>query len=154
MSDKILPSRILGIDYGLVRIGLSLSDERKIFASPLPNFLADTKMEKTLKNLLNYIQEIEDKNKCTLECIVIGIPLLMSGKPGPLADEVTHFMTLFRSLSSIPIISWDERLTSVQADRSLREGNLSRKKRAKLVDAVSAVILLQSYLDSRSIQLS
>ena len=72
---------------------------------------------------------------------------MMSGKMGFLADETKYFIELLKKLISIPIVSWDERLTSVQAERSMREGNLSRKKRAKSVDNVAAIIILQSYLD-------
>jgi putative holliday junction resolvase len=73
--------------------------------------------------------------------------LLMSGKMGLLADEVTHFVELLKSATSLPVVTWDERLTSVQADRSLREGNFTRKKRSQKVDSVAAVIILQNYLD-------
>ena len=75
------------------------------------------------------------------------MPLMMSGKHGMLADEVEHFVSLLKALIDTPIALWDERLSSVQADRSLREGNFSRKRRAKMVDSVAATIILQSYLD-------
>ena len=143
--------RIVGIDYGLVRIGLSLSDERKIIATALKTFLAEKKAELTAKKLLDELERHASENHYEIEEIVIGMPFMMNGKKGMLADEVIHFCSLLKALSSIPIFSWDERLSSVQADRSLREGNFSRKKRSKLVDGIAAVIILQSYLDSKSL---
>ncbi len=75
----------------------------------------------------------------------------MDGTRGIQADDVAHFAELLKQYLSCEIVLWDERLTSVQAERSLREGNLTRKQRAKQVDKVAAVLILQSYLDSLSI---
>ncbi len=146
---KVLPGRIVGIDYGLTRIGLSLSDEQKIIATPLITFAADKKSEKTVSRLLSELNSHAEKHGYRIEEIVVGLPLLMNGKKGFLADEVLHFIELLRQQTSVPIITWDERLSSVQADRALREGNMSRKKRSQSVDSVAALIILQSYLNSR-----
>lgn len=146
---KGISKRILGIDYGLSRIGLALSDERQIIALPLMVVKADKRSEQTLAILLKTFDEICQKFQCQLEEIIIGLPLMMSGKTGILANEVKLFVQLFTQHCSIPIKTWDERLTSVQAERSLREGSLNRKKRTKLVDTVSATLILQSYLDSK-----
>jgi len=148
-AQKVLPGRIVGIDYGLTRIGLSLSDECKIIATPLITFVADKKSEKTVLKLVAELNSHAEKNRYRIEEIIIGLPLLMSGKKGFLADEVLHFIELLRQNISVPIITWDERLSSVQADRALREGNMSRKKRSQSVDSVAAIIILQSYLNSR-----
>ena len=75
---------------------------------------------------------------------------MMNGTQGPLADEVKEFVLEIRKISTTPVRTWDERLTSVQAERSLQEFALSRKARAKHVDRVSALIILQSYLDYKS----
>lgn len=152
--SKIKPkaTRIIGIDYGLTRLGLALSDERKIIANSLKTFLAEKKAEATAHKLVKELQEHALANHYELEEIVIGMPLMMSGKKGMFADEVNHFVLLLKELISIPVITWDERLSSVQADRSLREGNFSRKKRSKLVDSVAAIIILQSYLDSKGLR--
>jgi putative Holliday junction resolvase len=147
MSPPNIPTRILGIDYGLSRLGFSLSDERKMIASPLSTLQAEKKSEHTVQKLLEFIKELQHTYHCTIEQIVIGMPLLMSGRTGFLADEVAHFITLFKQSSSISIQAWDERLTTVQAERSLRESSLTRKRRSKIVDKVSAAIILQSYLD-------
>lgn len=144
------PKRILGIDYGLTRIGLALSDETKMIAMPLQILLASKKSEQTVQSLLNTIEEISKKYQCIIDEIVIGLPLMMSGKTGIQADEVKHFVELFAKSCPIPVKTWDERLSTVQADRALRESNYNRKKRTKFVDTVSACIILQSYLDSLS----
>ena len=75
------------------------------------------------------------------------MPYRMSGEEGAQAAEVRRFISRLEELLSLPIRSWDERLTSVQADRALREGSFTRKKRAKRVDSVASCLILQSYLD-------
>ncbi len=147
---KSYPKRILGIDFGLRRLGLAVSDERKIIAIPLMTFITEKRSDQTVNKLLEILSELQKKQGYEIEEIVVGLPLLMSGKAGFLADEVKHFIHLLSQSTTIPIQTWDERLTTVQADRSLREENLTRKQRSKLVDTVSAVIILQSYLDNKN----
>lgn len=145
--------RILAIDYGLARIGLALSDESQMIASPLATMKAEKQSEKTVKKLLTEIIRHQKELQYELEEIVVGLPLLLSGKTGLLADEVHHFVALLKKEIPVPIYTWDERLTSVQADRAMREsGSMSRKKRAQSVDSVASVILLQSYLDHKSLK--
>lgn len=150
MQNK--PKRILGLDYGLKRIGLALSDERQIIASPLVTFHAEEKTEKTVSKFIFFIKELQEKGNYEIEKMVVGYPLMMNAKPGFLADETKHFVSLLEKEMTIPIILWDERLTSVQAERSLRESTMTRKKRTKVVDIISAAIILQNYLDSKTIQ--
>lgn len=149
MVNRPIPTRILGIDYGLTRIGLALSDERKIIASSLTTLLAEKKSEHTAKKIIEKIDQIQKEQNCIIDEIVIGLPLMMSGKTGFLADEVKHIVALLGQLTTIPIRMWDERLTTVQAERSLREASMTRKKRSKKIDAICAIIILQCYLDSR-----
>ena len=151
-QNKPPASRIVGIDYGMARIGVSLSDERKIIATPLATIKAEKLARRSATKVLREILAHQEANHYVIEEIVIGLPLLLSGKSGLLADEVKHFVELLRKLTTIPIVTWDERLTSVQAERSLRESNMTRKKRAQVIDAVAAVIILQSYLDHKCIQ--
>lgn len=150
-QDFKQPTRIVGIDYGMARIGLAVSDERKIISTPMETLKAEKGSEQTVAKLLNVLELHQQANRYTIESIVIGFPLLMSGKKGLLADEVTHFVGLIKAKVDYPVIIWDERLTSVQADRSLREGQFSRKKRAQKVDSVAALIILQNYLDFKFI---
>lgn len=141
-------TRYVGIDYGTARLGLSVSDPTKLIAMPLTTLVADKKGESTATKLLKYLDEYALNSNCQIERIIIGMPLTMSGKRGFIADEVHHFIDILKAKTAIAIIPWDERLTSVQAEKSLREGGLNRKKRAKAVDSVAALILLQSYLDA------
>ncbi len=144
-------NRILGIDFGLARLGLALSDPGKIISFPLHVFPAEKKSEQTVKKLIAFIEATAKDKKCTIEMIVVGMPFMMSGKKGLLADEVDHFVSVLRNFTAIPIVTWDERLTTVMAERSLRESSLTRKRRAQVVDAVSAGIMLQNFLDSKRV---
>jgi len=148
-KPKFKSSRIVAIDYGLARLGLALSDERKIIAHSMTTLQAERKAEATAHKLIKELFQHAAANHYEIEEIVIGMPFLMNGKKGMLADEVIHFITLLKNLLQIPINTWDERLSSVQADRSLREGNFSRKRRSKMVDSVAAIIILQSYLEHK-----
>ena len=147
-ESKPPATRILSIDFGLVRLGLAISDEMKIIATPLPTLQAEKKGENTVNKLFLFLEAHAAENRYQLEKIIIGMPLLMDGRIGLLADEVKHFISLLQQKTAVPIVTWDERLTTVQAERSLREASLTRKKRAKKVDSISALIILQNYLDS------
>lgn len=146
-SVKTRATRIIAIDFGLARLGVAISDEMKIIAMPLMTITCESKSDKTVAKVLDELAKHQVANKYDLEAIILGMPLMMSGKMGMLADEVKHFVDVLRQSTSTPIITWDERLTTVQAERSMKEGTMSRKKRSKIVDKVAAVIILQSYLD-------
>ena len=149
MDASLKPTRIIGIDYGMARIGVAFSDERKIIAMPMLTLKAEKKSENTIIKLIGELEKHQQENRYQIETIIIGLPLLMSGKKGLLADEVNHFVELLKKNIHVPILTWDERLTSVQADRSMRERGMSRKKRSQKSDTVAAVIILQNYLDYR-----
>lgn len=146
---KLKAKRLVGIDFGMSRIGLALSDERQIIATPFQTLKAEKKTDLTIIKLLTLLNELQKTHSCEIEEIIVGLPLMMSGRNGFLADEVKHFVDLLSKSTSIPIRTWDERLTTVQAERSLRESQMSRKKRSQVVDVVSAIIILQSYLDHK-----
>lgn len=145
-----MKTRILAIDYGMARIGLALSDESKLIALSLPTFKAERKLQDTAKSLIAYLDSLQKEKNCQIEKIVIGMPLLMSGKKGIMADEVVEFVNLLKELTTVPIVLWDERLTTSQAERSLKESSLTRKRRSQVVDSVAAIIILQNFLDSQS----
>lgn len=142
-------SRLIGIDYGLARIGLAISDENKIIASPLSVIKAEKKLENTSKKIAEELKRLEEEYGCHFSEIVVGLPLHMSGRVGMLADEVKEFVKLLQELTTSSIVTWDERLTSAQAERYLKESGMTRKKKAKLVDKVAAAIILQCYLDAK-----
>lgn len=146
-----MDKRIVGIDFGMARIGLAVSDSSKIIAVPLVTIQALRKMDLTVNLVTEALHRDAKERGYTVEEIVVGMPLLMSGKSGLMADEVNYFISELQKQFDVPIRTWDERLTSVQAERSLRESNMSRKKRSKKVDTVAAVLILQNYLESRGL---
>ncbi|MHB9008349.1 MAG: Holliday junction resolvase RuvX [Limisphaerales bacterium] len=133
--------RILALDHGTVRIGVALSDELKMIASPIEYIPAEP-FAGVLDRLKNMIREKE------VEMVLIGLPRNMDGSYGPAALKVQEFVAVLREALTVPIKTWDERLTSAQANRFLIEGNVRRDKRKEKVDKMAAAILLQSYLDS------
>lgn len=152
-KTKSVPKRIIAIDFGIARLGLAYSDESQTIASPLKVILAEKKSALTIGSVVRELKNHQEQHQYVIEEIVVGLPLLMSGKMGLLADEVKHFVELLGQAIDVPIVTWDERLTSVQAERSMMESNLTRKRRSKLVDTVAAVIILQNYLDRKKFNL-
>jgi putative Holliday junction resolvase len=136
--------RVAGIDFGTVRIGLAISDEQRIIARPLETIRASSDLAQSARLVAHALL---NQN---IETIVIGLPLLLSGKEGDMAKMVRSFAQILGEYLPIPIVFWDERLTSLGVDRMLLEMDVSRKKRAELSDALSAVSILQNYLDSRA----
>ncbi len=133
--------RILAIDHGTKRIGIAISDEMKMIAQPL-EFIPAEPFEAFVARLQEIIR---DK---PVELILVGMPRNMDGTFGPAAAKVGEFVEALRAAVSVPIKTWDERLTSAQANRLLIQGNVRRDKRKEKVDKTAAAILLQSYLDS------
>jgi len=136
--------RILGIDYGRRRIGLAVSDEAGFLARPLDPHLRTRSLKKDLEHLSRLAREFE------VETIVVGLPLNMDGSKGEMALEVEGFVSQLQELSKIAVIVSDERLTSVEAERVLLEGNVKRKDRKQLRDGLAATLILQGYLDSQA----
>jgi putative holliday junction resolvase len=134
--------RVAAIDYGKVRIGLAISDERGILARPLPCLKAG----KTLEDTARLIAE-EFAKHSLLGTIVIGLPLHMSGHESPLSEEVRRLAPLLEQLCRVPVKLWDERLTTAQVERELKNAGMRRKQRSTLVDSLSADLILQSFLD-------
>ena len=133
--------RILALDHGTVRIGVAVSDEMKTFATPLEYIPAEP-----FATFLTRLKEILREKE--VELIVIGMPRNMDGSYGPAALKVQEFVAVLKDAVAIPIKTLDERLTTVQAQRFLIQGNVRRDKRKEKVDKTAAAILLQSYLDS------
>ncbi|MCB0417094.1 MAG: Holliday junction resolvase RuvX [Bdellovibrionaceae bacterium] len=133
--------RILALDVGTKRTGAAISDESHTFSFPLLQFEA-TDPRRWVENVVELIDEND------VGTLVVGMPLDSSGEPSEMGLEIRKRVALLQKRKSLPIIEWDERLTSAQAERYLIEGEVSRKKRKQVVDKVAATILLQSYLDS------
>ena len=133
--------KILGIDYGEKRFGLAVSDPSNMVARSLKVL----ERNKT-RGWLGELKAIVDKNK--IEKIVIGLPRNMNGSLGEKGKEVLAFVKVLEKAIRVPIVTWDERLTTVSAEKVLRQAELSRKKRKDILDKLSACIILQNYLDS------
>ncbi|MDD3656927.1 MAG: Holliday junction resolvase RuvX [Atribacterota bacterium] len=134
--------RILGIDLGEKRIGLALSDALGITAQGLPTIQVQAEQEICPK-IMKIIQEKK------VEQLVFGLPKNMNGTLGPQAKKVQECAQKLKQLSSLPIDFEDERLSTVRAEQVLLEADTSRAKRRKVIDRLSAVIILQSYLDRK-----
>ncbi len=135
--------RILALDLGKRRIGLALSDPLGITAQGLPT-LQRTNIRSDLDALAGLIQQHEVAE------ILMGQPLHMSGREGRQAEYTRDFADRLTKRTGLEVKMWDERWTTVAAQRVLRESGASIEKRAKAVDKLSAVILLSSYLDSQA----
>jgi len=134
--------RVLALDLGKRRIGLALSDELGITAQGLQT-LERSNIREDLQRLAELISE---KN---VSLILMGNPLHMSGHEGRQTQYTREFAERLHAATGLPVEFRDERLTTVEAERVLRQSGISIRKRAKAVDRLAAVILLESYLDSR-----
>ncbi|MFO1497529.1 MAG: Holliday junction resolvase RuvX [Verrucomicrobiota bacterium] len=135
--------RVLAIDHGTKRIGLALSDELGIVAQPFDT-LAAAPFDRFLTRLKAILKEKQ------VELVLVGMPRNMDGSYGPAALKVQEFVAVLKDALPVAIQTWDERLTSTQANRYLLQADLSRTERRSKVDKTAAAILLQSYLDSRA----
>lgn len=132
--------RILALDLGKKRIGLAISDELGLTAQGLPTI----QRKNTRADLAALARLVQER---AVDRILIGNPLHMSGDSGLQASAARHFADLVSRSVTKDVQLWDERLTTVEASRVLRDSGMSIEKRARAVDRLSAVILLQSYLD-------
>jgi putative Holliday junction resolvase len=145
VENKHFPSkgRILALDLGKKRIGLALSDPLGITAQGLPT-LQRTNIREDLAALSKLIEERE------VGLILMGHPLHMSGRESRQAEYTRDFASRLGAWTGIEVRFWDERWTTVEAERVLRSSGISIEKRARAVDQLAAQILLESYLDAES----
>ncbi|MFW6158011.1 MAG: Holliday junction resolvase RuvX [Planctomycetota bacterium] len=134
---------VLGVDFGWKRIGLAFSDRGDgiAFAGRVLTGTPDEAVDRI-------VDEARERNA---ETIVVGLPRNMNGTWGEMAEQATAFADRLRRATDAEVLTWDERLTSVQADRAMLRADLSRAKRKKRIDALAAQLMLQNYLDSRRI---
>ena len=132
--------RILGLDYGEKRIGVALSDPMGILASALT--VIEMKSEDAaIKQIVALVKEHEAGS------IVVGLPISLDGNLGPQAQRVQAFVESLADCVDTPVITWDERFSSVDAEQTLKEAGVKREKRKKHRDSVAAALILQGYLD-------
>jgi putative Holliday junction resolvase len=142
MKARLLSGqRVLGLDLGSKTIGLALSDTSLSIASPLQT-IRRSKFTKDSQTLLAIAEEH------AIGAFVLGLPLNMDGSEGPRVQSTRAFARNIARISDIPIIFWDERLSTVAVTRTLLEADRSRKRRAELVDKMAAAYILQGALDS------
>ncbi|HLZ40291.1 MAG TPA: Holliday junction resolvase RuvX [Candidatus Sulfotelmatobacter sp.] len=134
--------RVLGLDVGLRRVGVAISDPLGITAQGLETLHRKNK-KYDLQHLNRIIREYDVKE------IVVGLPLRMSGAEGAQAEKIQAFAEDLRKHFKLPVHLWDERLTSAEANRLLRETDLSIEKRGRAVDRMAAMLILQGWMESQ-----
>jgi putative Holliday junction resolvase len=136
--------RVLGLDLGTKTLGVAVSDELGWTAQGVETISID---EERGEYGLKRLREIIDEYK--VDTIVVGFPKNMNGTVGPRAEASQRFAKILESEFSLPVILWDERLSTMAAERMLIAADVSRKKRKQIIDKMAAVVILQSYLDSK-----
>ncbi|HEV2469042.1 MAG TPA: Holliday junction resolvase RuvX [Candidatus Sulfotelmatobacter sp.] len=134
--------RVLGLDVGARRVGIAISDPLGITAQGL-----ETLHRKNKKYDLQFLRRIVQQYQ--VKEIVVGLPLRMSGAEGTQAEKIQAFADDLRKHFKLPVHFWDERLTSAEANRLLRETELSIEKRGQAVDRMAAILILQGWMESR-----
>jgi putative holliday junction resolvase len=132
--------RMMGLDVGSHTIGIAVSDELGLTAQGLK-----TIRRKSMKEDLREISSIITQFR--IGRIVVGLPMNMDGTLGKQVEKVLQWIKTFQEEIHLPVLTWDERLTTVEASKILLEADLSRKKRKKVIDKLAAVLILQGYLD-------
>lgn len=138
--------RIMGLDYGTKTVGVAVSDPLGITAQAVETIerKAENKLRQTLARIETLAKEYE------VETFVLGLPKHMNNDLGERAEKSVEFGEMLRRRTGIEVVMWDERLTTVAAERTLIETGVRRENRKQFIDQIAAVFILQSYLDSRS----
>lgn len=136
-------SRVLGIDYGEVRVGLAISDELGITAQGLDTFVINGSIRKLISHIINLTKTYD------VQTIVFGYPKNMNGTLSEKTKKVDEIISLLtKRIKNVKVIKWDERLTTVSAYKTMRELNISQKKKNIYADKLAATYILESYLNS------
>ena len=139
--------RILGLDYGSKTVGVAVSDPLGLTAQKVETRWRkqENKLRRTLARIEELIAEYE------VEKIVLGFPKNMNNTVGERAEKALEFGEMLKKRTGLEVIMWDERLTTVEADRTLIEAGVRRENRKQYLDGIAAVFILQGYLDSLSV---
>ena len=138
--------RIMGLDYGSKTVGVAISDALCLTAQGKE--IVRRKSENKLRQTLARIEELTSEYE--VEEIVLGFPKHLNNTVGDRAEKSLEFQEMLKRRTGLPVVMWDERLTTVEATRVLMETGVRREDRSKYVDELAAVFILQSYLDARS----
>lgn len=134
--------RILGVDYGDVRVGLAISDELGITAQGLDTFVINGSIKKLISHIINLTKTYD------VQTIVFGYPKKMNGTMSEKTEKVDEIISLLKEKLDVNIVKWDERLTTVSAYRTMRELNISQKEKNTYADKLAATYILEGYLNS------
>mgnify|MGYP003191066370 CR=1 FL=1 len=139
--------QILGLDYGSKTVGVAVSDPLGLTAQKVETIWRkqENKLRRTLARIEELIAEYE------VEKIVLGFPKNMNNTVGERAEKALEFGEMLKKRTGLEVIMWDERLTTVEADRTLIEAGVRRENRKQYLDGIAAVFILQGYLDSLSV---
>ena len=140
--------RILGLDYGSKTVGVAVSDPLKITAQTVETIVRkeENKLRRTLARIEELVEEYE------VESIVLGLPKNMNNSLGDRAEKTMEFRSMVERRTGLPVVLWDERLTTVAAERTLIESSVRRENRKEYIDQIAASFILQGYLDARSMK--
>lgn len=133
--------RLMGLDIGTHKIGIAISDELGITSQGLKSLDIKSK-EATFKELFEIIENFK------IGKVIIGLPKNMNGSLGNQAEKVLKWIEEFKSRINLPVETWDERLSTVEASKILLKADISRRKRKKVIDKLAATLILQGYIDS------
>ena len=138
--------RVMGLDYGSKTVGVALSDPLGLTAQGIETIWRrdENKLRKTCARIEELIREYE------VERIVLGLPRHMNSDVGDRAEKSLEFGEMLRRRTGLEVVMWDERLTTVEAERTLKESKVRREDRKKYVDQIAAVFILQGYLDANT----
>jgi len=135
--------RLMGLDIGSHTIGVAISDELKVTAQGLKTIRRKS-MEEDLNEISNLISEFK------IDKIVVGLPKNMDGTLGKQAKMVFQWIKNLKEKINLPVVTWDERLTTIEASKVLLQADLSRQKRKRVIDKISAILILQGYLNQEA----
>jgi len=135
--------RVMGLDYGSKTVGVAISDPLGLTAQPIE--IVRRKEENKLRRTLARIEELVQEYR--VEEFVLGFPKNMNNTIGDRAEKSLQFKDMLERRTGLPVVMWDERLTTVEANRTMMESRIRREDRGKYVDALAAVFILQGYLD-------
>ena len=140
MGQTSRPGRVIGLDLGDVRIGVSISDDDRLMAVPVGTIHTGAPAD------LKAVAALVEEHAATL--VVVGLPLSMSGEQGSAAVKAESFAGTLRSILAVPVELQDERLSTVEAERGLRDAVVTGRERRKVVDRTAATVILQAWLDA------
>ena len=135
--------RALGLDLGTKRIGVAVSDSEGLLATPIEVIFRQKDARQ------DYLAVVELVKEWEVNIVVVGMPYSLDGQEGPMAQKTLEEVKSLSDILSVPVVTYDERLTTVTAERSLREQGVSSKEGRKVIDQLAAAVLLQAWLDKQ-----